>query len=320
MNHHQDNMMQGRDISEDREEVIGQLVTIRDYLRWGVSLMVQRDVFFGHGTDNAWDECLALLQAALYWPQPLEPNVLDARLLPAERGRVIDWLVQRVEQRVPLPYLTGQAWFAELLFDIDRRAIIPRSPLAELIEVGFEPWYQGAGIHRVLDLCTGSGCIGIACARWLPDCTVDLVDIAADVLTLAQQNIVRHDVVQRVSPWRSDLFDALPAQRYDVIVSNPPYVDAGDLASMPAEFHHEPALALAAGDDGLHLAKRILYQAVDYLAADGLLLLEVGNSAEALQAQYPELPFTWVELARGGDGVLVASAAELAQWHQRFAP
>ena len=318
-NPHQQTGSQGSACADEPAPITEQLVTVRDYLRWGVSVMTQRDVYFGHGTDNAWDECLALLQAALYWPQPLEANVLDARLLRAERQRVFDFLEQRVEQRVPLPYLTGEAWFAGLSFAIDRRAIIPRSPLAEVIEAEFAPWYRGAGITRVLDLCTGSGCIGIACAQWLPECTVDLVDISAEVLTLAEHNIARHQVADRVRAVRSDLFAGLPAQRYDVIVSNPPYVDSADLASMPAEFHHEPALALAAGEDGLELARRILHQAADFLADDGLLLLEVGNSAEALQAQFPDLPFTWIELARGGDGVLVASASELEQWRSRFA-
>ena len=311
-----------RDVSTDCDQaaIINQLETVRDYLRWGVSLMTRRGVYFGHGTDNAWDECLLLLQAALHWPQPFEDPVLDARLLRHERVRVLELLERRVEQRIPLPYLTGEAHFAGLTFDIDSRAIIPRSPVAELIESGFSPWYSGHGIGRVLDLCAGSGCIGIACALWLEDCAVDLVDISAEVLALAEQNIALHQVGSQVNTVRSDLFDALPAGLYDVIVSNPPYVDQADMASMPEEFHHEPVLALAAGEDGLQLARRILFQAPDFLAEDGLLVLEVGNSAEALQAQYPEIPFTWVDLSRGGDGVLVAGAAELRQWRGHFEP
>jgi ribosomal protein L3 glutamine methyltransferase len=304
----------------DPREVTEQLVTVRDYLRWGTSVMSEQGVFFGHGTDNAWDECLALLQGALHWPQALDAAVLDSRLLPAERARVVAFVLQRVEQRLPLPYITGRAWFAGLPFKVDRRAIVPRSPLAELIEQGMQPWYGGPQPPRVLDLCAGSGCIGIAAAVWLPGSVVDLVDIDPEVLALAEENIALHGVGDRVRPIVSDLFEALTPGRdcYDLILSNPPYVDARDLAELPPEFRHEPMLALAAGEDGLDCARRILRGAVDYLAEDGVLVLEVGNSAPALEEAFPDLAFTWVELERGGEGVMVATAAELRLWRDSF--
>lgn len=305
---------------DDKETIVNTLVTVRDYLRWATSLMSREQVFFGHGSDNPWDESVFLLQAALDWPEDLSEKILEAKLLPKERERVVDWLGQRVGQRKPLPYITGRAWFAEMPFICDERAIIPRSPIAELIRQGYEPWYQGCGIQRVLDLCAGGGCIGIASAMWLPDCEVDLVEIDPDTAQLAQDNIAFHGLGERVKLVQSDLFDGLPdGSRYDVIVSNPPYVDAADLASMPEEFHHEPGLALAAGADGLDLARRILAQAADFLSDDGLLVLEVGNSGEALEQAFPSLGFTWVDFEHGGEGVLVAAASELKQWRELFA-
>ena len=300
-------------------EVIEQLITVRDFLRWGTSVMTERGLYFGHGTDNAWDECLALLQGALHWPQALDAAVLDSRLLMAERERTVDYIVQRVELRLPLPYITGRAWFAGLAFKIDRRAIVPRSPLGELIEKGFEPWYSGPPIRRVLDMCTGSGCIGIATALWSPDTSVDLVDISPEVLSLAEENIELHGVGERVGTIESDLFNALDPRRteYDLILSNPPYVDARDLEQMPPEFGHEPTLALTAGADGLDCARRILQQAADYLSPEGLLIMEVGNSAEALDREFADLAITWIAMERGGEGVLAVTFDELARWRAR---
>ncbi len=305
---------------KNRQEIIETLQTVRDYVRWGTSLMTRHQVFFGHGTDNAWDESLFLVQAALDFPEPVTDRILDGRLLREERTRIVDWLSLRVEQRLPLPYISGQAWFAGLPFNVDRRVIIPRSPIAELIEQCFEPWYSGPRIDSVLDLCCGSGCIGIACASYLADVRVDLVDISAPALQLARDNIALHQFEGRVNPVQSDLFASLDSHhaRYDLIVSNPPYVDSADLASMPAEFRHEPAIALAAGDDGLELARRILRDAAAHLNDEGLLVLEVGNSAEALERAYPDVPFTWVDFERGGEGVLVISAQELADYQGHF--
>jgi ribosomal protein L3 glutamine methyltransferase len=306
----------------DSDDVIAtELCTIRDYLRWAVSCMTRANVFFGHGTDNAWDEAVALVWHVAGLPFSAGETLYDARLAPHERRQILTLLRRRTEERMPLPYLTGEAWFAGLPFNVDERVIVPRSPVAELIEKGFEPWYTPAEDDAVtiLDLCAGSGCIGIACAQYFPDALVDLVELSDDAIDIARSNIARHGVGERVRIVRSDLFSALqPQHQYSLIVSNPPYVDAPDMAQLPPEFHHEPRMSLASGEDGLDHARRILREAADYLAPGGLLVLEVGNSALALEQQYPQVPFTWVEFARGGDGVLVMTAEELHKYRGLF--
>lgn len=309
----------------DSDDVIAtHLTTLRDYLRWSVSCMTRANVFFGHGTENAWDEAVALIWHVAGLPFAASEQMYDAVLAPAERKRVLALLQRRTAERIPLPYLTGEAWFVGLPFYVDERVIIPRSPIAELIEKGFAPWYQSgpyneAGTEAILDLCAGSGCIGIACALYFPDAFVDLVELSDDAIELSRKNIARHAVDDRVHIVKSDLFGALEARRqYSLIVSNPPYVDAPDMALLPAEFHHEPRMSLASGDDGLDHARRILREAADYLAPRGLLVLEVGNSGMALEMQYPDVPFTWVEFERGGDGVLVMTAEELHKYRKYF--
>lgn len=286
-----------------------QLFTVRDFVRWGTSRFTEAGLWFGHGTDNAWDEAVVLVCAALHLPLQSGPNVLDARLLDSEKRRVLEFLERRVEERVPAPYITGEAWFAGLKFQVDERVLVPRSPFAELIEQGFSPWLVRAP-ERILDLCTGSGCIGIACALAFPGAEVDLADISVDALDVAEANIAQHELERRVRTVETDLCDGLE-EAYDLIVCNPPYVDADDYAAMPDEYHSEPALALAAGPDGLDLVHRLLREAADWLQDDGLLFVEVGNSALALEERYPEIPFTWVELERGGDGIFVLTRDEL---------
>jgi ribosomal protein L3 glutamine methyltransferase len=275
-------------------------------------------IFFGHGTDNAWDEAVQLVLAAVGLPADSDDSVLTAAVSASERERLQAMLHRRIEERVPLPYLTGVAWFAGLSFACDERAIIPRSPLAEVILNDFKPWYSGPAPTRLLDLCCGGGCIGLAAAHYHENLTVDLVDVDPQALALAGENIVRHSLQQRVRALHSDLFSEVGEARYDLILSNPPYVDASDLAGMPAEYHHEPALALASGVDGLDLTRRILAQALDYLTPGGLLLVEVGNSWEALEAAYPQLPFTWLEFEQGGHGVFALSAQDLQDYHARL--
>ncbi len=306
---------------ETREQIAKQLYTIRDYMRWAVSLFHQADLYYGHGTDNPWDEALQLVLHALHLPPEIVPEILDARLTPEERQLLLVVFETRVVERIPAPYLTGRAWFAGLVFKVDERVIVPRSPIAELIENEFQPWVGDMQVSRILDMCTGCGCIGIASAAYMPQASVDLLDVSVEALEVATMNIAFHSLQDRVRVVQSDLFDQLQPQRdtYDVIVSNPPYVDARDLAVMPEEYHHEPALALEAGEDGLQLAKQILHEAVDYLNADGLLVLEVGNSGMNLEEQYPDVPFTWVEFARGGQGVMVLSREELLQYRDLFA-
>jgi len=291
------------------EDVLDDLYTVRDFVRWGASRFTEAGLWFGHGTDNAWDEAVVLVCAALYLPLDSGARALDARLTHSEKQRALEYLERRVTERVPAPYITGEAWFAGLRFAVDERVLVPRSPFAELIEREFRPWLTAAP-ERILDLCTGSGCIGIACALAFPDAEVDLVDISPAALEVADGNIAAHRLERRVRTLESDLFEALD-HAYDLIVCNPPYVDADDYADLPDEYRCEPELALAAGVDGLDVVRRVLRDAPDWLEDEGLLFVEVGNSAAALEDRFPDVGFTWVELERGGDGIFVFSREEL---------
>nr|WP_246389909.1 50S ribosomal protein L3 N(5)-glutamine methyltransferase [Halomonas cerina] len=295
------------------------MITLRDCLRWAASEFHLAGLHYGHGTDSAWDEAVALTLGALHLPWNVDPAVLEARLLSMERRRIVGLVRERIVSRQPLPYLLGEAFFAGVPFTVDERVLVPRSPIAELIEHGFGAWFPDEPPARVLDLCTGSGCIGIATALYLPTCEVDLADISEEALAVARQNISRHDVGDRARAVASDLFDGLGGRRYDLIVSNPPYVDARDLATMPAEFRHEPALALGAGRDGLDIVRRILREARQHLTDIGVLIVEVGNSDHHLEATFPEVPFLWLEFERGGQGVFALTAAELDAHAASFA-
>jgi ribosomal protein L3 glutamine methyltransferase len=247
---------------------------------------------------------------AVHLNPPLANEWLDARLTKSERQRVVNNIRRRIEERVPAAYITNQAWFSGMPFFVDERVLVPRSPIAELIEKTFSPWLEAEPQH-ILDLCAGSGCIGIACAYTFPDAAVQLSDISFDALAVAEENIQQHDLADRVFAIQSDLFENLGGQRFDLIVSNPPYVDAEDMASLPVEYHAEPELGLASGEDGLDFTRRLLKEAEDHLTENGLLVVEVGNSWPALEAAYPQLPFVWVEFERGGHGVFVLRAADL---------
>lgn len=294
--------------------------SLGSWLQGAEAVLTEAEVFLGHGTDNYWDEALHLALPTLGISFDAGREVLERVLTASERQRLDLLLRRRSGERVPVPYLTGQAWFALLPFYVNNTVLIPRSPIAELVEAGFEPWLVKDGAvaapQSILDLCCGSGCIGIAAAHYLPECRVDVADLSSEALAVTEQNIRRYGVGDRVQAHQGDLFDALPAgRRYDVIVCNPPYVDAQDMASLPPEYHHEPRLALAAGEDGLDLVRRILANAADYLSENGILVVEVGNSAAALQEQYPEVPFLWLEFARGGDGVFLLARQQLeAYW------
>jgi ribosomal protein L3 glutamine methyltransferase len=289
---------------------IDDLHTVRDYLRYVSSRFADSPLYFGHGTDNVWDESVQLVMRSLHLPLENNALFLDARLTREERALILDRMQRRIDDRVPLAYLLGEAWFMGLPFHVDERVLVPRSPLGELIQGGLQPWLGNKPVGRILDLCTGSGCIGIAAASVFEDAEVDLADISTDALDVAAVNIDYHEVGDRVSTVRSDVFDGLEG-RYDVILSNPPYVDADDIADMPAEYGHEPELGLAAGGDGLDIAHRILARAADYLNPGGLLIVEVGNSWVALQEAYPDMPFTWLEFENGGDGVFLLTAEDL---------
>lgn len=292
------------------EEALNELSTLQDMLRWSISRMNEAGLYFGHGTDNARDDAVMLVTHALHLPWNIEQDWQNAKLTRSERERVIHLVSRRINERMPTPYLTGEAWFYGLPFSVDERVLIPRSPIAEIIAVRFQPWIGDKSIHRIMDLCTGSGCIGIACATEFPEAHVELLDISFDALALAEENIVSHQLSDRVIALQSDLFDAADG-KYDIIVSNPPYVDADDMSCLPEEFHNEPELALAAGEDGLDLVRIMLSQARQYLADDGLFIVEVGNSWPALEEAYPTVPFMWQEFELGGHGVFVLTADQL---------
>lgn len=293
-------------------DAVEDLVTMGDLVRWGASCFNEAELDFGHGTDNAMDDAFALVCHALHLPHEIPSYMVLTRLTKNERRRVVNLLMERVSTRKPTPYLTHEAWFAGLPFYVDERVLVPRSPFAELLEHAFVPWVDPDGIESILDLCTGSGCIAIACAMEFPEAKVVATDVYADALDVAAINVEKHGLKPQVELVQSDLFDALePQQQFDLIVSNPPYVDADDMAALTPEFQHEPLHALAAGKDGLDIVKRIILQAPDYLSEHGSLIVEVGNSARALVEQFPDLPFNWPEFEKGGSGVFVLTRQEL---------
>lgn len=269
------------------------------------------ELFFGHGSDSAWDESVFLLLSAAGLPLDSGDSVLGDPLSEDVWETALQWLHARIVHRKPLPYITGQAWFAGLQFNCDERALVPRSPLAEVIRNNYQPWYATETPSRLLDLCCGGGCIGIAAALYQENLSVVIADIDSDALALAKENVARYQLEDRVEQRQSDLLDALDGERFDIILCNPPYVDADDLASMPAEFHAEPPLGLGSGSDGLDMARRILRAAPNHLTPGGLLFLELGNSWEALNKELADTLLNWLEFSEGGHGVLVARAEEL---------
>ena len=294
------------------------LVSIQDYIRWGASRFNAAGLFFGHGTDNALDEAAQLVLHCLHLEPGLPASFRECRLTPGERVVVTDLIERRVNERLPAAYLTGHAWFAGLEFHVNDQVLVPRSPIAELIEAGFDPWIDGERVGRVLDLCAGSGCIGIASAVYLPDADVDLVDVSTGALEVARRNVARHGVGDRVRVLESDLFAGLAGNRYDVVVSNPPYVSRSEYLRLPAEYRREPELGLLAGEDGLDIVLRILRDAGRHLTDEGILVLEVGSSAAELERRLPDVPWTWIEFERGGEGVLLLTREQIDLYQQQF--
>ena len=300
-----------------KQEAIDELVTIEDMLRWTTTEFNKAGLFYGHGCDNALDDAMALIMPTLNLPLFGSTELIHARLTKTERTLIADLVEMRIEKRIPTAYLTNTAWFAGLEFYVDERTLIPRSPFAELIDNRFEPWLITAP-ERILDLCTGSACIAIALAYAFPDAYVDAVDISDDALEVAEINIQGHGLEQQVIPMQSDLFSTISEEKYDLIVSNPPYVDEEDMANLPEEFTHEPELGLASGHDGLTLVKQMLLEASDMLNEGGLLFVEVGNSQVHLESAYPEIPFKWINFKSGGHGVFMLTKDQLDEISETY--
>ncbi|MEY0965198.1 50S ribosomal protein L3 N(5)-glutamine methyltransferase [Providencia alcalifaciens] len=300
------------------DEAVAELHTIQDILCWTMSRFNAANVYYGHGTDNPWDEALQLVLPTLYLPLDLPDELLTSRLTPTERHRIIERVLRRINERIPVAYLTNRSWFCGHEFYVDERVLIPRSPIGELINNHFVGLLTDEP-QVILDLCTGSGCIAIACAYEFPEAEIDAVDISADVLAVTEQNIASHGLEHQVVPIRSDLFRDMPEVKYDLIVTNPPYVDAEDMDDLPEEFRVEPELALAAGSDGLKLVRRILANAPRFLTKEGVLVCEVGNSMVHLIEQYPDIPFIWLDFEYGGDGVFMLTREQLVEHHEHFA-
>jgi ribosomal protein L3 glutamine methyltransferase len=294
-----------------------ELRTIIDLIRYGASRFNAAGLTFGHSFDNALDEATQLTLHALHLPHDIGPAYGQARVTMAEKEEVLALFLRRIEERIPAAYLTGEAWFAGLSFKSDPRALVPRSPIAELIEAGFEPWLGGREVRRALDLCTGSGCIAIAMAHHNPDWHVDGVDLSDEALSLARENQQRLHA-DNLRLLKSDLFSALQGEHYDLIVTNPPYVTNAETDALPREYAHEPELGLRAGDDGLDIALKILRDAPLHLDRDGLLVCEVGEAEQALVKLLPELPLAWVEFKVGQMGVFVAERHDLVAHHARI--
>ena len=288
-----------------------ELSTIIDFIRYGASRFAAAGLSFGHSHDNAMDEATHLVLHTLHMPHDLSPNYGQARLVAEEKRQILALIERRITERKPVAYLTGEAWFAGLAFKVDERVLVPRSPIAELIQNGFMPWLESRDVERALDLCTGSGCIGIAMASHNPNWSVDLVDISDAALALANENIQFQHVGDRVRAIKSDLFNAIEGEVYDLIVSNPPYVTEQEFAALPPEYGHEPSLGLTAGHDGLDFALRILAEAPAHLSEEGLLIVEVGESEHALTELLPKLPLTWIEFNVGAMGVFAVERADL---------
>jgi len=293
-------------------EAAGTLKTLRDCLRFAISRFNEAGIFFGHGSDNAYDEAAYLILHTLHLPlDRLEP-FLDSALTQPEIKEVLGVIGQRVEKRLPAAYLTHEAWLGGHRFYVDERVIVPRSFFAELLDEQMVPWVDDPdSIHTVLDLCTGSGCLAILAALAFPQATVDAVDISRDALEVARRNVDDYGLQDRVHLVESDLFAKLGGRKYDLIISNPPYVNAESVAALPPEYRHEPQLALGSGQDGLDATRAILRHAAAHLNPDGILAEEIGHNRDALEAAYPALPFTWLEVEAGADFVFLMHREDL---------
>ncbi|RUR17376.1 50S ribosomal protein L3 N(5)-glutamine methyltransferase [Legionella septentrionalis] len=303
-------------MTQSYANIANELHTIIDFLRYTLSRANLEHLYYGHGTDNAWDDAWALILGSLALPLDVDSMLLASRLTENEKKYLCSQIERRIKDRVPVPYLTNQAYFCGLSFYVDERVLIPRSPIGELISQQFSPWIEEARVNKILDLCTGSGCIAIACAYAFPHATVDAVDISAEALQVAAMNCDMHAMQDTVNLIQSDCYQALPGEQYDLIVSNPPYVSLAEMQTLPKEYLHEPKLALEAAGNGLAIVEKILREAHHHLNDRGILVVEVGNSEEALTEAYPDLPFTWLEFELGGQGVFLLTKQQLKDYFE----
>jgi ribosomal protein L3 glutamine methyltransferase len=303
----------------DFSPIKDELFTIGDYLRFATSEFNQAELFFGHGTNNAWHEAITLVMFALNLPTELTEQVFSCRLTSNEKNEVLTLIERRIVEQLPAAYLTNHAQFVGLPFYVDERVLVPRSPIGELIEKHFSPNFsQENPPHRILDLCTGSGCIAIACAVAFPESEVDALDLSLDALNVAQINIENHGLTEQVIPIQSDVFSGVEGQCYDLIVTNPPYVDQEDVDALPQEYLHEPEMGLGSGVDGLDIVREILSQAASHLNDKGVLICEVGNSQIHVEHVYPQVPFTWLTFENGGHGVFMLTKEQLVEHAKVF--
>lgn len=301
----------GRKVAVDNS-IIDELETVCDFVRYCSSEMNRAEVYFGHGTDNAWDDAIALIFHAIDQPIALSNKVKDARLLRSEKLEILSLLDRRITDRIPVPYLTNHAVYADLDFYVDERVLIPRSPIAELITNHFEPWSSLDKVNNILELCTGSGCISVAMAYAFSDALITATDISTDALEVAEHNVELHGVQEQVALLESDVYQNIPTdQKFDVIVSNPPYVSDLEMDTLPEEYLVEPDLALRAEDDGLAIVIDIINGAKDRLTEHGILVVEVGNSEIELVERFPDIPFTWLTFENGGFGVFLLTYEQL---------
>lgn len=305
---------------QQHNEFCDELSTVADVLRWSVTQFENNDLFYGHGTDNSWDEAIVLLVHFLNIDSDNLPHILQAKLTNSERIEYFTLLEQRINQRVPLPYITNQAWFAGMDFYVDERVLIPRSPVAEAIRNNLQPWLTTSHDLEVLEIGTGSACIACALVEQFVhqniNINVDAVDISKDALEVAKINVSHHGFDTYINLIESDLFSNLDKKSYDLIITNPPYVDQSEMDALPVEFTHEPRGALAAGDDGLDLVTKILEQSAAHLNNNGILIVEVGASQAALEAKYPNLAFTWIDFEHGGEGVFILTKEQLEEYYK----
>ncbi len=296
-----------------------ELVTVRDWLRWAVSRFNEAGLYYGHGTENAWDEAIWLILATLHLPRDTLDPWLDARLTHSERLTLLDKLQQRVMHRMPTAYLVQEAWLGSFRFHVDQRVIVPRSYFAELLEGGFAPWIEDAeAVGAALDLCTGSGCLAILMAHAFPNAAIDAIDISTDAIEVARRNIADYALDDRVQAIESDLFAAVRGKRYDLIISNPPYVTAEAMEALPPEYRHEPVLALAAGADGLNVVRRILAAAREHLNPGGMLAIEVGHNQDLVAAAFPDLPMIWLDTTHAEGKIFLVMQHDLPAARKRL--